>query len=195
MKTIKRLFTLLILGAIAYGALWIYEGPLYALYEIKQGLDARDVVRVERYVDLEAVVKASVDVIAAMGKEQLGIDGKGTDLGSRIGSSILGAITGAVGEAASVQGAMELRHAIQEGRVKPQIGPFVVKDGWSAVSDVEFHGDVALVTLAGTCNGKEASVRVLFQRKDTPGFLGRPRKSVLTGVDSASIPDLAKACR
>ncbi len=193
MKLIKKILFLAVVAALAWGALWVYESPYYALYNIHEGLKERDAVRVERYADLERMVKASADVVGALAKEKIGVNG--TDAGSQLLGAIVGAVAGKVGDAASVQGAVEVRRAIQEGRMKPAIGPFVVDDDTSAVGALQTVGDVSLVDLGGHCNGHEATLRVIFEKRDTTGPLGRPRKSVLVGVDKGSLPELARACR
>jgi hypothetical protein len=188
-----------VLAAIAYGALWLYESPFYALYEIKRGLDERDVVTVERYADLERMVTAAADVLAAMAKEKIGIGNGTDDVGSKILGALVGVVANKAGEAASLQGAMEIRRAIQDGRMKPAIGPFVVDDGVSAIGGYQKVGDVAMIDLEGHCNGasgkKAAELRVMFEQRDNGPVLGHPKKSVLVGVDEASLPALAKACR
>jgi hypothetical protein len=201
MKTIRRFVTLVVLAAIAYGALWLYESPFYALYEIKRGLDEKDVVTVERYVDLERMVTAGADVIGATAKEKIGIGSGSDDVASKILGALVGVVANKAGEAASLQGAMEMRRAIQEGRMRPAIGPFVVDDGVGAIGGYQRVGDVAMVDLEGHCGGssgsaaKKAELRVMFEQRDSGPVLGYPKKSVLVGVDEASLPAVAKACR
>lgn len=189
---LKKLIALALVVGAGYGALWLWQSPYFALHQIDQGLAENDPVRVERYVDLEALVKAAVDVTAALATEELGVGGK--DLGSQILGSLVGAVAKGVGEAASVQGAMELRRAIQEGRVSRALGPFTVHEGWKALGGIQKFDQSAFVTLNGTCNGAETSLRVAFEEKDGPTF-GYPKKWVLTGVDKESLVALGKACR
>ena len=188
----KKLFTLLVLVGLGYGALWLWQSPYFALTQIDRGITEKDPARVERYVDLEALVRAAVDVTAALAKEELGVGG--TDLGSRVLGSLVGAVAQGVGEAASVQGAMEVRRAIQEGRMQRSLGPFVLHDGWKALGGIQKFDDSALVTLNGTCEGNDSSVRVMFEERDGPTF-GYPKKWVLVGVDADSIKLLGKTCR
>lgn len=198
MKFIKRVFALAVVGALAWAALWLWESPYFAMLEIKRGFDEKDAVRVERYVDLEALVKSSVDVVAALAKEQIGVNG--TDLGSRVLGGIVGALAGQVGDAAAIAGAVEMRRAIQQGRMSLSVGPFRVADGVSAFGGMQRFGTSALVDVNGFCGapGKEspASLRVVFEERDASGgFLGHPRRWVVVGVDKESLPALARACR
>lgn len=189
----KKIIVVLVLAAIGYGVWWGWQSPYFALQQIDQGLDERDPVRVERYVDLEALVKAAVEVSAAIAAEELGVGGQ--DLGSKILGSFMGAVAKGVGEAASVEGAMELRRAIQGGRVSRSLGPFVVNEGWSALGGIQKFDRSALVTVNGTCDANDASLRVMFEERDGAMFLGYPKKWVLIGVDKDSVKELGKACR
>lgn len=189
----KKLIVLVVLAGIGYGALWVWQSPYFALQQIDQGLDEKDPVRVERYVDLEALVKAAVDVTAAIATEELGVGGK--DLGSSLIGSLVGVVAKGVGEAASVEGAMELRRAIQQGNVSRAVGPFVVDEGWSALGGIQKFDQSALVTLNGKCEGKDASLRVMFEERDGAIVLGYPKKWVLVGVDKESVKELGKMCR
>jgi hypothetical protein len=189
----KKLIVLLILVGIGYGALWAWQSPYFALHQIDQGLNEKDPVRVERYVDLEALVKAAVEVSAAIATEELGVGGK--DLGSAILGSLVGAVAKGVGEAASVEGAMELRRAIQRGNVSRALGPFVVDDGWRALGGIQKFDASALVTLNGKCEGNDATIRVMFEEREGDLALGYPKKWVLVGVDKESLQALGKTCR
>jgi hypothetical protein len=189
----KKLIVLVVLVGIGYGVLWTWQSPYFALQQIDQGLDEKDPGRVERYVDLEALVKAAVEVTAAMATEELGVGGK--DLGSAILGSLVGAVAKGVGEAASVEGAVELRRAIQQGNVSRAVGPFVVADGWSALGGIQKFDQSALVTLNGKCEGNDASLRVMFEERDGDMALGYPKKWVLIGVDKDSLKELGKTCR
>ena len=189
----KKLIVLLVLVGIGYGALWAWQSPYFALHQIDKGIDEKDPGRVERYVDLEALVKAAVEVTAAIATEELGAGGK--DLGSAIVGSLVGAVAKGVGEAASVEGAMELRRAIQQGNVSRSLGPFVIDEGWQALGGIQKFDRSALVTLNGTCEGRDASVRVMFEERDGDMALGYPKKWVLVGVDKDSLKELGKQCR
>lgn len=192
MRFLKRLVFLAVLAALAYGALWTWQSPYFALHQIDRGLDERDPVRVERYVDLEALVKAAAEITGALASEELGTTGD--DVGSKVLGALVGAVAKGVGEAAAVQGAVELRRAIQEGRVDRAFGPFVVEDGLEAFGTMQRFDASALVELQGTCRGHDASVRVVFEEKAGPTF-GYPKKWVLVGVDSQSVKELARQCR
>lgn len=189
----KKLMIVLILAGIGYGALWAWQSPYFALQQINQGLEEKDPIRVERYVDLEALVKAAVEVTAAIATEELGAGGK--DLGSAIVGSLVGAVAKGVGEAAAPDGARELRRAIQQGNVSRSLGPFVVDEGWRALGGIQKFDRSALVTLNGKCDGKEASMRVMFEEREGDMFLGYPKKWVLIGVDKDSLKELGKACQ
>ena len=188
----KKLAFLAVLIVLAYGALRVWESPYFALWQIDKGLDERDPVLVERYVDLESVVKAAVDVTGAIAGDRLGA--RGTDVGSSVLGAIVGAVTRGVGEVASAQGAVELRRAIQEGRVQRGLGPFTVKPGWAGVGSTQRFDRSALVELEGTCDGHDAHLRVIFEEHDG-AMLGHPRRWVLVGVDKDSLALLAKECR
>lgn len=188
----KKLFAVLVLGGLGYGALWLWQSPYFALNQIDQGLADKDPVRVERYVDLEAIVRAAVDVTAALAKEELGVAGE--DVGSKLLGSLVGAVAQGVGDAAALQGAMEIRRAIQQGRMSKAFGPFVVHDGWRALGEQQRFARSALVTLHGSCAVHEAAVQVVFEERDGPTF-GYPKKWVLVGVDADSVKALGKACR
>lgn len=189
---IRKFLLLIVTVGIIYGTQWLWQSPYFALREIDQGIREKDPGRVERYVDLEALVRAVVDVTAALAKEELGIGG--TDLGGKLLGVFVGAVAQGVGEATSVRGAMELRRAIQEGRMHKALGPFMLHDGYKALGGIEIFGKSALVSLNGACNGTEARVRVVFQEHDGATF-GYPKKWLLVGVDADSIKLLGKACR
>src|SRR5687768_235709 len=123
----KKLFRLAVVVVILGAGLAAYQSPYYAAYNIVKGLKERDVVRVESYVDLEAVVKSTASMFGALAAEEVG--GANKDLGSRVLSALIGGVAQGVGEAASLQGAIELRKAIQGGRVDRAFGPFVVDEG------------------------------------------------------------------
>jgi hypothetical protein len=192
MKLFKRLLLLAVLAGIGAGALWAWQSPYYALWQIHRGLEERDPIRVERYVDLEALVRAAAEITGALAKEQIGTGG--SDLGSQVLGALVGAVARQVGDAAALQGAMELRRAIQDGRVHRSVGPFVVHDGLSALGTMQRFSRTALVELKGTCQGNEASVRTVFEVRDGLTF-GWPKKWVLVGVDSESLKVLARQCR
>lgn len=182
--------------AIVVGALmlsWkVWESPYYALYRIDAGLEERDVVVVESYADLESVVKAIASVVGALASE--GIGAAGGDLGSKVVGALIDAVAQGVGSAVSVEGAMELRRAIQEGRLPRGFGPFVIKEGFSAFGSMQtFQGDAALVEVHGVCDGKDASLVLRFSRRAGPLF-GRPYRYVLVGVDEPSVKTLVKQC-
>ena len=192
MKTLRRLVILAVLVALGYGALSLWQSPLFALYEIKKGLDEHDAVRVERYVDLEKMVAAGSDVVGALAKEKIGVNGG--DLGSQILGAIVGAVANKAGEAAAIEGAMEVRRAIQRGDMKPAVGPFVVDDGFAAFGGMQSFSQSAIVDLNGHCNGHEAVLRAVFEERDG-ATLGWPKRWVLVGIDKGSLPARARACR
>lgn len=192
MKSLKRLVLLALFGAVVWAALWAWQSPYFALYQIDRGLHENDPVRVESYADLEALVKAAAEVTGAFANEDLGTGG--SDIGSKVLGALVGAVARGVGEAAAVQGAVELRRAIQDGRVKRELGPFVVNDGVEAFGGMQRFDESALVELKGSCKGTDASVRVVFEEKDGP-TLGYPKKWVLVGVDTDSVKLLARQCR
>ncbi len=196
MRFMKKLALLVALVLLALGALWAWQTPYVALWHIDRGLDERDLGRVERYADLEALVKASVQVTGALAAEQVGVGG--TDVGSALLSALVGAVATQVGDAAAAPGAVELRRAVREGRVTRALGPFTVNRGWRALGGMTTQGDRAVVDLEGTCNGAPARLGLVFARRGS-GLLGAdvgwPAKWVLVGVDAESVKRLAAACR
>lgn len=191
MRLIKRLLLLAVVVGLAGAALWLWQSPYFALHQIDKGLAERDVVRVERYVDLEAVVRSTAQLFGELASDKVG---SGPDIGSQILGALIGGVAERIGDAAALQGAVELRRAIQEGRVERSLGPFVLHDGWRALGGVQLLDATALVTLHGTCRGQAAKLRVVFERKDGATF-GYPRRYVLTGADKESMAELARACR
>lgn len=192
MRSLKRLVLLALLVGVAGGAAWLTQSPWRALYEIDRGLNDRDVVRVERFVDLEALVRATAQLVGALAAEQAGV--AGSDVGSRILGAVVGAVADRVGDAAAIQGAVELRRAIQDGRVSRALGPFTVHEGWRALGSVQIFDASAVASIKGTCNGNEATLRLMMERKDGTTF-GFPRKWVVVGVEKDSVTELARACR
>ncbi len=196
MRFIKKLVLLAVLVLGAFVALAAWQSPWFSLVQIDRGLDDRDLAQVERYADLEALVKAGVQVTGALAAEQVGVGGE--DLGSRVLSSLLGAVVEHVGDAAAPGGAAELRRAVQQGRVTRALGPFAVNDGWRAIGPIEKQGDRAVVDLKGRCGDADARLGLVFERRDAALFgpsIGWPSTWVLVGVDAASVKALAKSCR
>lgn len=196
MRMMKKLALLVVLVLVALGALWAWQTPYLALWHIDRGLDDKDLTRVERYADLEALVKVSVQVSGALAAEQVGMGG--TDLGSALLGALVGAVAQQVGDAAAVPGAVELRRAVREGRVSRALGPFTVNRGWRALGGMTRQGARAVVDLEGSCHGAPARLGLVFEERDS-GLLGPsigwPTKWVLVGVDAESVKTLAKTCR
>ncbi|OGQ14098.1 MAG: hypothetical protein A2138_21370 [Deltaproteobacteria bacterium RBG_16_71_12] len=196
MRFVKKLMLLAVAAIAAAGALLAWQSPYYSLWQIDRGLDDKDLGRVERYVDLEALVKASVQVTGALATEQAGVGG--TDLGSALLGALVGVVAAQVGDAAAPAGAAELRRAVVEGRVTRALGPFTVNPGWRALGGVATQGERAVVDLEGTCHGTSARLGMVFERRDAALFgpsVGWPKKWVLVGVDADSVKALAKTCR
>jgi hypothetical protein len=196
MRTLKKLLALAVLAALAYGALAIWQSPYWSLVQIDRGLDERDLARVERYADLEELVRASAQLVGALAAEHAGVGG--SDLGSSVLDALVGAIAAHVGDAAAAPGAAELRRAVLDGRVTRALGPFTVKAGWRALGPVTFERERAVVELNGTCGGVDARLGLVFARRDAGllgGALGWPHQWVLVGVDALSVKALAKTCR
>lgn len=192
MRSLKKLLLLVLLAALATGAVWAWTSPYGSLVQIDRGLDERDLGRVERYADLEELVRASTQLVAALASEQAGVGGG--DLGSSLLSALVGVVAAQVGEAAAAPGAAELRRAVLDGRVTRALGPFQIHDGWRALGPATFAGDRAVVELHGQCGGQDARLGLVFAHKDV-GPLPWPGKWVLVGVDPASVKALAKTCR
>lgn len=196
MRLLKKLLLLGLFAAIALGALAAWQSPYFALVQIDRGLDARDLAQVERYADLEELVRASAQLVGALATEQAGAGG--TDLGSQLLGALVGVVAAQVGDAAAAPGAAELRRAVLDGRVTRALGPFTVDDGWRALGPATFEGDRAVVELKGRCGGQQAHLGLVFKRKQL-GLLGEslgwPNKWVLVGLDAPSVKTLAKSCR
>lgn len=189
----KRLLVLVIVVGLLVVAFKAWESPYFSLLQIHRGLEARDPVAVERYVDLEAMVVATASMAGTLARDAIGV--QGDDVGSKVISALVGAAAKGVGEAVSVQGAMELRRAVREGRVARGVGSFVLKEGAWALGTMEtLEEDVALVELHGTCGGRDASLAMRFSRKDGP-VVGRPWRWVMSGVDEPSVSRLIARCR
>jgi hypothetical protein len=188
----KKLVRLAVVVVILLAGVAAYQSPYYALYNVDKGLKERDVVRVETYVDLEEVVKSTAALFGALAAEEVG--GANKDLGSRVLGAIIGGVAQGVGEAAALQGAVELRKAIQDGRVDRAFGPFVVDTGVSAFGGIEVHDRTALVTLNGSCGKNiDAQLRTVWNVRDGATF-GYPKRWVLVGVDTESAKQLSKNC-
>jgi Protein of unknown function (DUF2939) len=192
MRFVKKLLALAVVALVVVAALVVWQSPWWALREIDQGLRDRDVIRVERYADLEELVKASAQLVGALAAEQAGVGG--SDLGSRVLRGLAGAVAERVGEAAAPEGARELRRAVQEGRVTRALGPFTVHDGFSALGPIHVTGDRAVVDVKGHCGGTDARLGLVFREQDGATF-GWPKKWVLIGIDPESVKELAKVCR
>src|SRR5688572_22824485 len=103
MRFIKKLVVLALFAGLllAAGAAW--QSPYYALYNVDKGLKEKDAVRVETYVDLEAVVKSTAEMLGAIAAENAGA--ANNDLGSRLLGSLIGSVASGIGEAAALSGA------------------------------------------------------------------------------------------
>ena len=196
MRLLKKLLLLAMVAAAALGALSAWQSPYWSLVQIDRGLDKRDLGLVERYADLEELVKASAQVMAALATEQVGAGGG--DLGSSLLGALVGVVADKLGDAVAAPGAAELRRAVLDGRVSRAFGPFTVNEGWRALGPISFSGERAVAEIKGRCGDHEASLGLVFARKDA-GLLGAdlgwPRKWVLVGVDAASVKALARSCR
>lgn len=192
----KKLALLAVLVLVVLAGVWAWQTPYVALWNIDRGLQDKDLGRVERYADLEALVKASTQVTGALVAEQVGVGG--TDVGSALLGALVGTVAERVGDAAAAPGAIELRRAVREGRVTRSLGPFTVNRGWRALGGMTRQGDRAVVDLEGTCNGGPARLGLVFQARTSGWFgadVGWPTTWVLVGVDAESVKALAKTCR
>ena len=191
MKTLKRLF-LLAFVVMALGAGWLRSSPYWTILEIEQGLEHKDVERVERVVALE---RFSASSAAAMGSiVASGLGGTGTDPGNQLLGAIAEAIGKGVGEAVAADAARGLRTAIQNGELQRRVGPLEVHAGWQAFGRMATTIDGAQVEIKGTCDGTAASIVLELERHDDGPFGGHPRRFVVVGIEPSSAKDLARQC-
>lgn len=191
MKTLKRLFLLAFVVA-AVGAGWLRSSPYWTILEIQQGLEHKDVERVERVVALERFSASSTAALGSVVANELGA--AGTDPGGQLLGAIAEVIGKGVGEAVARDAARGLRTAIQNGELQRRVGPLEVNAGWQAFGRMATTIDGAQVEIKGTCDGSPASVVLELERHDDGPFGGHPRRFVVVGIEPSSAKALAKQC-
>lgn len=184
-------FVLLLAVIAAVAAGWLRSSPYWTLLEIHQGLQARDVERVERVVALERFTASSAAALGAVVANELG--GAGTDPAGKLLGALAEVIGKGVGEAVAKDAARGLRTTIEDGELQRRVGPLEVNEGLSAIGRVATTIDGAQVELKGTCDGSPASVVLELERHDGP-LAGHPRTFVLVGIEPGSAKTLAKQC-
>ncbi len=190
MKTIKRLLFLAVVTVVAAGA-WFLQSPLYALYQVREGVREHNVERVEKVVAFERFATSTGAAAGEVVADAFGLGGD--DLGSTLLRNVIGiASKGAVQESAK-QIANGMRGAIKDGRVEPRIGALALNDGFSVLGDMQSTKEGAYVKLHGTCDKKPASIVLELERKDGP-IMGLPRSYIITGIEPRSAKLLAKEC-
>lgn len=194
MSTIKRAVGLLAVGAALYGMLVVWQGPLFALYQIDRGLQAKSAERVQQHADLSLIV-ASVAQTAGSGVgDALTTDPQSGALGALV-SALGGVVAGELGKTLAPAAVTALRAAINDGTVTRGVGPFVVDTGLSALGAVQSFSEHATVVLHGSCRGSPAQLTVVLERRDVGGTLGLLHKHVLVGVQRESAVALMRSCR
>ena len=197
MKVFKIVVIFLIAIAAA-GGIWVRESPYWSLYWLDRALDERDVIEAERFVDLEAFARSGAQAVGAVSRDVVGIEGG--DTGSKILGALVGVVTEGVGNAIAPDVARSMRESIKAGTLRRGIGAFVVHPGAAAVGDVgdalsgySRVGDTGLITIHGGCDGTQAQIRIVLDRR--PGLLfGYPSRWVLVGVDDVSAKALVATC-
>lgn len=191
MKTLRRLlFFVLLLTGLAYG--WFRQSLYGTLWEIGRAAEQRDVDRLERYVDLDALVDSAPRFAAAMARAE----------GNKLGGALLGSLLGGVadvlgtqlGNAVKPDAVRALRAELREGYAFRELGPFTLHDGVRAIAGVSTAQHEGKVRLAGTCDGNPAELEVRFVRIPGPfdlDVVGHWRASAL---DEQSLVKLARDC-
>lgn len=191
MQTLKRLFFITFVLVVAAAA-WLRSSPVWTLVEISQGVQTKDVARVERVVAFERFSASSTEAMGSLVADQLG--GGGSDSGGALLGALVGAVAKGVGDAVAKDAARGLRQAIADGRVERRVGALEVNDGIAAVGRVRETIEGAQIELKGTCDGSPATVVIELERHDDGPFFGHPRRFVVVGIEPTSARALARQC-
>ncbi len=192
MKSLSRIFVILLLG-LAAAAFLLRDSPLWTPLEIQRGLEARDVARVERVVDLERFAASATAAMGSVVADQMGV--AGDDAGSRVLGALVQAGAEVLGHSMAREAAQEMRRGIADGNLERRIGPFIVNDGLAAFGPVHITIEGATLELKGTCDGTDATLVLELERIEDGPFGGHPHRHVLVGVDAASGKRLARLCQ
>ncbi|MCP4501406.1 MAG: hypothetical protein GY822_15715 [Deltaproteobacteria bacterium] len=193
MKALKKLFALvvvLLLFAAAGGA-YFRSSVLYSLQEMAAAGESGDLARLEKVVDLDSWAKVGVDFSASYAKATL--KRTGGALGGIVGS-LASAFLEGTKDATYPDVAAKAREQIQKGGAFKKIGPWIPEEGIAAVDTVEVKGDLAYVTLKGTCEGEPAPARILFHRLSGEGPLGLLDNWRTSGMEPADLQRVVDAC-
>ncbi len=182
----KALLVLVLLLGVAG---WVRTTPQYSYFMLRWALEQGDVAQVEKLADLDAAVTTAAQMAAASTEESA--RDAGGDVAAKIASLFTGLFQLANPLGPAVKDELKLR--IGKKEYAQEWGPFVpgpVAGGLFAVQKLDAS---ALLTVSGTCHGKDAQLKLVMEKRPGPLFGLVPDWKV-TGVEKDSMPAFVKAC-
>ncbi len=191
----KKLIRFVVLLAVlaAGGLLWFQQSIYYALMELRDGVAAADVERVERHADFERLAQTTLDYAQAVTED--GAKAAGGDLGAGLAKAMGDLLRAGIGKDVEKGMVDELRATIAEGKAFEMIGEFQPKEGVDGLGKiVDGPKGEKMVEIHGTCQGTDVTVVALFERAPKgPADLFGTWKAV--GATRKSLDTLATKCR
>jgi hypothetical protein len=184
----KTLMFVLALAALGYGALWWIESPRVSMATLLEGVQHKDMSKVDAHLDAGRFAASMAKTTVAMSQQAL-LGGSGGALGGLVNLIAAGAA-----QMASTEAGAALRRSIEQDGLPQKVGPFVLLPGTDALGAVQDHGEAGLVEVKGSCNGTPASLQLVLERQERGPILGRPRTWMVVGIDESSTTGLLKAC-
>lgn len=183
----KKVLFVLVLLAVA--AVFVRGTPQCSYFLLRQALASGDVETVEKHADLDAAISTAAD-IAAAGTEESARDAAG-DVGAKIAGLFSGLFQLANPLGPAVKEELEKRIAKKE--YATEWGAFVPGPALKDLVSVQKLDSSALITVSGTCHGKEAALRLVMEKRPGPAF-GFISDWKVTGIDKASLAPFARTC-
>jgi len=192
----KKLLNLIILLGLAAGGgyFWYQQSIYFVLVELDHAVAAKDVPTIEKYVDLDAIAKNTLDF--AQATTEVAAEKAAGSLGASLVKGLAGLIRSDAGVDKKLTPELkdEIRATIAEGEAQELLGPFEPRRGFDAVAEIIApEKGLRQVVFVGTCEGKEARAVVDFVRvpKGPMDFFGTWKA---TGMSEAAMKDLARTC-
>jgi hypothetical protein len=184
---VKKLIVVVVLLAAA--GVFVRGTPQCSYFMLRQALASGDVETVERHADLDTAISVAAE-IAAASTEESARDAAG-DVGAKIASLFTGLFQLANPLGPAVKDELKVRIAKKE--YASEWGIFVPGPALKDLLTVQKLDQSALITVSGTCHGKDASLKLVMEKRPGPAF-GFINDWKLTGVDKSSLPAFARVC-
>jgi hypothetical protein len=184
---VKKL--IFVVGVLAAAGVFVRGTPQCSYFLLRQALESGDVETVEKHADLDAAISTAADVAAA-GTEESARDAAG-DVGAKIAGLFAGLFQLANPLGPAVKD--ELKTRIAKKEYATEWGAFVPGSPLKDMLSVQKLDTSALLTVSGTCHGKEAALKLVMEKRPGPVF-GLINDWKITGVDKTSLPAFARVC-